>query len=508
MGRKEFFGFIFDESGNSDVDLAQVLPQVVSGELEEDNHFTAGYPEFTEWPSAPNRSTHQVQYYKWLERAWMSGLRLVVQDATTNSIICHFMVGSGVQKKRHSCEDMVNVDRIIEETYAMEAYIDAQHGGPGKGWFRIVLSPEEARDVISEGKLAVVLGIETADLFDCRLTPREDSPICDEDYVDQQLDAYYDQGIRVIFPVHKYDNKFSAGDGDRAFIELGNFFNTGHWGNFVDDGCPDINSVFDKGNVEIGGINMPREVYDSEPPNDFSDFPDVPLGTAFPFLSNLSEPPLEGNYCQKTGLTPLGEYLMDGLMKRGMIIEIDHLPRRSYAQAFDILEANDYPAAGTHGTNNEGKIYELGGISKWGVGRCRAPGEPGKMFQSLTDRVAMKEAVGAYPAEGFGFDLNGFAGARGGRFAEGACADPQTDPVTYPFESYAGDVTFHQPSVGSRPLDFNTEGLVHIGMLAELIEDVRGDGVSDDQLEPLFRSAEGWVRMWEKAESRATDIGG
>ena len=39
-------------------------------------------------------------------------------------------------------------------------------------------------------------------------------------------------------------------------------------------------------------------------------------------------------------------------------------------------------------------------------------------------------------------------------------------------------------------------------MVAELIEDVRRDGASDEDLAPLFRSAEGYIRMWEKAEAR------
>src|SRR5690606_29128629 len=125
-----------------------------------------------------------------------------------------------------------------------------------------------------KGDMAVILGIETSDLFDCRLVPRADSPTCDDTYLLQQLDHYYDLGVRVLFPVHKYDNAFSAGDGDRAFIELGNFFNSGHWSNFVEEGCPDIDVVFDEGPVEFGGLNMPRDVYMSAPPNDFSGFPD------------------------------------------------------------------------------------------------------------------------------------------------------------------------------------------------------------------------------------------
>ncbi|MBV1859694.1 MAG: hypothetical protein KUG77_14870, partial [Nannocystaceae bacterium] len=204
-GRKDFFGFAFDAAGADAVDLGGLLPALAMGELSEDNHITDGYPDFTEWPAAPSRSTHQTQYYRWLERAWMSGLRLVVQHATTNSIICHLTVGQGAQESRYDCEDMTAVDRIIDQTYAMERYIDAQSGGPGEGWFRIVTTPAAAREIIAEGKMAVILGIETSNLFECTSVPRPGYPTCDEAYLLEQLDAYYERGVRVLFPVHKYD---------------------------------------------------------------------------------------------------------------------------------------------------------------------------------------------------------------------------------------------------------------------------------------------------------------
>ncbi len=121
--------------------------------------------------------------------------------------------------------------------------------------------------------------------------------------------------------------------------------------------------------------------------------------------------------------------------------------------------------------------------------------------------VALIEEMGGFPAEGFGFDLNGFAGAPGPRFGEnGICNKPQSNPVTYPFTSWAGDVTFTEPRVGERVIDFNTEGFAHIGLLPELIEDVLRDGVTHEELTPLFKSAEGYIRMWEKAEARGADI--
>lgn len=506
-GRKDFFGFAFDGAGSDNVDLSELMPAVLAGELPEDNHATVGWPDFTDWPNGPSRSTHQTQYYRWLERAWMAGLRLVVQHATTNSVICDFIAGQGVQPIRYECADMVAVDRILDETYALERYIDAQAGGPGLGFFRIVHTPADARAVIEDGKMAVILGIETSNLFDCFVTPREGAPACDEAYVSERLDHYYERGVRALFPVHKYDNAFSAGDGDRAFIEFGNFFNSGHWSNFTLE-CPEaVPAVFDKGNVELGGLNMPRDEYFADPPHDFSGFASNPLGTAFPFLANLQDPPLEGDYCQNAGLTALGESLIEQMMARGMILEIDHLPQRSYERVYEILEAADYPAAATHGSNWDGRLYALGGVSKTSLGRCRDPEAPGAMVERLQERVALVEANGGYPAEGFGFDLNGFAGAPGPRFADGACPTEQADPVIYPFDSYAGDTTFTTPYVGNRQLDFNTEGLVHIGLLPELLHDARGDATSDADLEPLFRSAEGYVRMWEKAEARAAAAG-
>ena len=122
-------------------------------------------------------------------------------------------------------------------------------------------------------------------------------------------------------------------------------------------------------------------------------------------------------------------------------------------------------------------------------------------------RIAMITERGGYPAEGFGFDLNGFAGAAGPRFGEqSGCSTEQSNPITYPFTSFAGDVTFEEPQLGSRTVDFNTEGMIHVGLIPELIEDARRDGVTDADLEPLFRSAEGYVRMWERAEARGAEL--
>ncbi len=504
-GRRDLVGYFFDGGGNTDVGTLGTA--LVLGRTPEANHDTSGYPDFVDWPNARESSTHQVQYYKWLERAYLSGLRLVVQHATGNQVLCDLVTGSRAQSVRYSCNDMVGVDRELDEAYAMERYIDAQSGGPGEGWFRIVTSPAEAREVIASGKLAVILGIEISNLFDCFSVPREGFPTCDAAFVRQQLAHYHDRGVRALFPVHKYDNAFSAGDGSRGFIELGNVINSGHYSNFTLDCNTGVSASFDGGNVYYGGFNQPRAEYFSEPPLDVTGFAAAPSGTVLPYIEQIQMPALEGPYCQAAGLQPLGELLMMEMMLRGMILEVDHFPQRSFARAYEILVENDYPAAGTHGNTNAGRIYDIGGISTTGLGRCRAADRTGAMGDGLRDRIALITERGGYPAEGFGFDLNGFAGAPGPRFGdESGCGSPQSDPITYPFMSYAGDVTFQAPQLGSRAVDFNTEGMIHVGLIPELIEDARRDGVSDEDLEPLFRSAEGYVRMWERAEMRGAEL--
>lgn len=506
-GRRDFMGATFNAGVG---DFNDLLPAIFAGQLPNPDHSTAGYPSFVDWPNAPSSATHQVQYHKWLERAYLSGLRLLVQHATTNQVLCQLVTGIGANPKRYDCNDMIAVDRIIESTYAMERYIDALAGGPGEGWFRIVFTPEEAREQIKAGNLAVVLGIETSDLFDCFLVPFGEFSKCTEADVLAKLDEYYDRGVRVLFPVHKFDNAFSAGDGDRRVSDIGNFGHTGHYSNFIE--CPaeflGFPGGFDTGGVNFSNLNLAREEFDSIPPFDMSGFDANPIAALLPNIALLGGEPLVGEHCQNHGLTDLGEFLLREMMKRGMIIEVDHLPRKGYKRAYELLLENDYPALGTHGRNNNGVLYELGGMSKSNLGRCRKEGEPGTMDDGFQARIALMRDRGAFPAEGFGFDLNGFAGAPRARFGPNAsCSDPQTDEgITYPFPSYSGDVMLQQPVVGDRTLDFNTEGMVHLGLVAELIEDVRRDGATDEELEPLFKSAEGYIRVWEKSERRAAEM--
>ncbi len=500
-GKRDIVGFFYD--GDANLDLDALLPIVASGAVDEFNHATAGYPDFSEWPNPRLRSTHQAMYYRWLERAYRGGLRLMVELATTNSVLCELVLATKAQGVRYDCNDMVNVQREIQATRDMERYIDAQSGGPGQGWFRVVETPQQAREVIEDGKLAVVIGIEVSNLFDCFSVPKPGFEACTPESVAAELDAYKALGVTVVFPVHKYDNAFTAGDGSSGVIELGNMLNSGHYSNFVDE-CPGIATTFDGGSVTFGGLNQPRENYDDPPPIDVDGWVDNLIGTVLPFAEALQEPSLPGEWCQQHGMTPLGEGLVSAIMDRGMLLDIGHLPQRSLTRVYELLEANDYPATKTHGGSNNGRLYGINGLRGSNIQRCASADEPGTLLRGLRDDVADRVEAGQYPAEAMSFDLNGFAGNPGPRFgAHSSCSDVQENPVTYPFTSVDGTVVFEQPRLGTRNVDFNTEGMIHIGLLPELLEDAKRDGATNEDLEPFFRSAEAYVRMWEQAEAAA-----
>ena len=70
---------------------------------------------------------------------------------------CHarFRGSPGVRSPRAtrplvSANDMEAVDRQLEAAREFEAKIDSDVGGPGQGWYGIVESPGDARQVMSE----------------------------------------------------------------------------------------------------------------------------------------------------------------------------------------------------------------------------------------------------------------------------------------------------------------------------------------------------------------------
>ncbi|MDX1506065.1 MAG: peptidase M19, partial [Spongiibacter sp.] len=118
---------------NGSRDANFILDQSTAG-----GHDTQGWPTFVDWPRR-NYLTHQVMYYRWVERAYLAGLRLMVNHGTNIAALCR--VGQSYAGRPDAdCDDMGVAVKQVQYLYDVQDYIDAQHGGPGKGWYRIVKS--------------------------------------------------------------------------------------------------------------------------------------------------------------------------------------------------------------------------------------------------------------------------------------------------------------------------------------------------------------------------------
>ena len=188
-------------------------------------HSTDGWPNFDGWPKYSSL-THEGTYWKGIERAWRAGLRILVADFVENRALCEIY-----WLKKNSCLDMDSVRLQAQDLNDLQDYIDAQSKGPGKGFFRIVKSPAEARAVINEGKLAVIMGVETSQPFDCLY--RDGVEQCSFEQIDQGLQELWDLGVRSMFLINKFDNAFGGVAMDSGttgiFVNLGNKWMTERW---------------------------------------------------------------------------------------------------------------------------------------------------------------------------------------------------------------------------------------------------------------------------------------
>jgi hypothetical protein len=364
------------------------------------------------------------------------------------------------------CDEMDSIRLQARMTRDLEAFIDGQYGGPGTGWFRVVESSAEAREVIAEGKLAVVMGIETSEPFGC--TAWDGAPACDESDIDAGLDEVYELGVRSVFLCHKFDNALCGvrfdSHGLGLVINLGNKLSTNRfWRTEACAGEAHDNTILGEGVLPVwlafaSGDPLPL-------------YPDAP-------------------HCNRTGLTALGEYALQGLMDRNMLVEIDHMSAKAAGRALDLLEAADYPGVvSSHSWVDPtyyDRIYALGGM----VGAYGAPAGAFEQEWRRTEDLRREHGVRGF---GIGTDANGFGGLAGPRPDAGA------DPLAYPFAALDGHL-MDRPTTGLRTWDLNDDGMAHYGLLADLAADISQQG-PPELGEQLAAGAEQYLRTLAATEA-------
>ncbi|MGW5410899.1 Coagulation factor 5/8 type domain-containing protein [Actinomadura geliboluensis] len=431
-------------------------------------HDPTGWPTFKDWPAWDSR-THQQVYYAWLERSWRAGQRVLVNQLVANRQLCEIY-----PLKRNACDEMAVIRLEARRMREMQSYIDGLSGGPGKGWFRIVRDAGEARQVIGQGKLAVVLGIETSEPFGCRVIGGVAQ--CTRADIDRGLDEMKELGVSSMFLCHKFDNalcgvRFDGGT-TGAVINAGNFLGTGRfWQAETCTGAAHDNTIAPAGVVggqvaELlrllgqAGITLPL-------------YPDAP-------------------HCNLLGLTDLGAYMVKGLMKRHMLVEIDHMSVKAADQTLSLLEDAGYSGVvSSHSWTDDTymrRVYSLGGmITGYGSSADRFAAEWRRNKSAGDPRFTF--------GYGYGLDANGMGPLPSPR------ADAAQNPLRYPFTSPIDPaVKLDRLRTGLRTWDLNTDGVANYGLVADWIADMRaygGQALVDD----MACGAEAYLEMWRRAET-------
>ncbi|HEU5106272.1 MAG TPA: Coagulation factor 5/8 type domain-containing protein [Solirubrobacterales bacterium] len=426
-------------------------------------HDPVGWPTFKGWP-APASMTHEQTYYRWIERAYLGGVRIMVNDLVENVALCDVY-----PIKHNSCDDMTSVRLQYRRIEELEDFIDARSGGPGQGWFRIVRDPFEARRVINEGKMAVVLGIETSEIFGCGGS--EAAPRCSREQIVAGLDEIQRMGVASFFPIHKFDNalggvRFDSGTFGAA-INAANFKQTGHFWEI--ERCQGPESDNEQATV------VPEDIIDGG------------LLSFFPAgLTPLYPPP---PHCNKLGLTPLGEFTVEQMIDRGLMIEVDHMSAKSASRALALAEARNYSGVlSSHSwmdPHQRSRVYGLGGFIE---PITLSPESFIEEWQQLRAVADPRYRFGI----GFGADANGFHAQPPARGAD------KPNAVSYPFKSLDGRITFDHQVSGQRSYDVNVDGVAHYGLYPDWMEQLRllaGQPIADD----LMGGAEAYLQTWERA---------
>jgi microsomal dipeptidase-like Zn-dependent dipeptidase len=227
------------------------------------------------------------------------------------------------------------------------------------------------------------------------------------------------------------------------------------------------------------------------------------------------------SFDNKRGLTDMGGFFILEMMKRKMIIETDHMSHKMADKVLTICEEQHYPVVSSHGWIDppEGsiteqyarRIFNLGGIISLMLyqdkhGECKISSETwAESYRHAVQVMGQSPYPVAIP---YGSDANGMCKQPGPRFGGRACdgnppEEPQSNPLVYPFKAPVGGTgEFSQLKAGNRVFDFNTEGLANYGLIPDFVADLKNLGLTDEDLKPLYRSAEGYIEMWERVENR------
>jgi microsomal dipeptidase-like Zn-dependent dipeptidase len=489
-------------------------------------HGPCGHDSYADWPHF-GTLVHQQVFVDWLRRAHAGGLRLLVSTAVNNELLA--------EQFGHPDKDESSIEKQMRELRRFTERHSA--------WMGLALSAAEARRLISAGKLAMVASVEV-DSLDSLLGDRaalNQRPLSLEQ-LPRILQWLREQGIRMMTPLHLANNSFG---GTAVYDDKFNLLNHYLRGRFLDvQGSSSVSfrlghELDTQTRAAIMFYELMRRAH-------------YPRGYAL-------NAPGQG-HVNRLGLTPTGESFLREAMRQGFILDLEHMSERCTDAVLTLAERTRYPLVFSHCSFREQALepHETSLKHKWAHEAMKTREQArrllalGGLLAPITNQHELKDFPGGTVANdcarssktwaqsyqyalallrevgsggvAMGTDFNGLNQQPGPRYGPHAAFGLKDDarrikrrpvqqmlqrnkpPLPYSGTMYRTDEPFVRARSGKREFDFNTEGLAHIGLLPDFIRDLVHVGMTDAQFDPLFSSAEAFLRMWETCEARSAAL--
>ncbi|PHR61090.1 MAG: hypothetical protein COA43_05470 [Robiginitomaculum sp.] len=503
-----------DEAGAGKI-LFRVAEKNEDGEFKKD--LVGGFPYYEDWPSHELRGHHGA-HMRWLGMAHEWGLNLIVVSVVNNDFLCKALkavdnrgniraydssgrpIGRGGLRDQWvstswKCSDSENIERQLSAIHKLDR---------DYSWYSVAMNPYHAAQIIKSGKLAVVISLET----DGVLGAKGNNTLGALGDWENQLDFYRMRGVTTTQLVHESDSRFCGAAPHRDDLELGQFLrNPTRYGN----GSSFRRDPVTRKNI-IGLTDVGKELIHAmivrQMPIDLAHGSEKCRQEIFAEVRKI-RPNGHGLYDSHTKferlMTEIGmereeeymitENLMDDYKRNNVLIglrtaafDVNDAPRGSvkndcpgsvlsYAQAVDFADQQGFSIA--YATDFNGLIGQLGPL--YGKDSCYS----GPFVDPDTDDSRHME-VGSGPR---GVYLETAAGAFGIPPGENADAAP---PLALQIIS---------PRIDKQ--NFQFDGLASIAMLPALhtqLEQLKTPGA-----QRLDRSADAYIRMWNRARTRESE---
>ena len=546
------------------------------------------------YPTWSNLSGQQMDVDS-LKRAWQYGLRLQVVLAVSSEFLCAVaQLGptSRTGPRTSTCLDPPAIDAQLQAAHDLENQIDAESGGPGKGWYRIVTTPAQARQVINEGKLAVVLGVEAANAYGtCQVYVRGNVPGIPNLIGHQSPEAMYgidctEAGGAIAGPIGGLLPGFENWPTSFAEAYFEHYWDEGARAFFLIHNLPGAAGANSLSVPLLHAMNNPSRVTAGGLLNRLPDVDRVLASIRPPFTSHACGVEFDGGRCNAGGLTSTGFALARLMADYGAIIDIDHLSLKSKSDLRNTTDGlgSQYPLVSSHSGfgeishGDQGNEDQLNAtmtedLIKWGgafgpilhqgvtsadvdtypagaaiPNKCGGTSESFvQQYRYIVDKLKATKLFNgdpAYVGVGYGSDFNGLAHWPAPRFDTNQNAVGNFDlgttvseaftggsavghsgfcylalggfpaapaHVQYPFTSPSGSpssgASFDRSTLPwsgrTQSYDISSDGVAHVGMIPDFVEELKAMGLTDADLAPLWHGAEAYIRMWEAANAWA-----